>query len=74
MAATAVLEKEDAKLLLNRSTDCHPSWQENSIGEIVFEKLVKYEIFTQSKMAATAILKIDKVLKLLNRSTNFQHI
>ena len=45
-----------------RSTDCHHIWRESCIGDSLYDKLVKYNIFMKSKMTADAILKIDKVL------------
>jgi hypothetical protein len=62
MAAAAIFEKGEVLKLLNRSTDCHHILQASSIGDAFYEKLVTYNIFTKSKMAADAILKIDKVL------------
>ena len=37
------------------------SSRENN-GDVFFEKLVEYEIFKKSKMAAIAILQMDKLL------------
>ena len=48
--------------LLNRLTDFHHIWRESIIGDVFFEKLVKYNILTKSKMAATTILETYKVL------------
>ena len=53
MVATAILDKEEVLELLNRSNDCHHILHTRNIGDKFYDELVKHNISTKSKMAAT---------------------